>query len=342
LLSEPNVELRETFHKMMKSHNHPEIHMTDSELEFLYRRVEAFVRGMNQFASVRKVHYVPPDQEDLKRKPLFEGGYIMESKEKREFRKQQMHSRIGKTIDPEQLILEWTEEEEKYLSELFIGEVTNSDFIIENMKVKFGESDKWRDFQILGRKLDHLIILGLDKMQRLTSNANFIYNKLEKMAEDEAKAKKEDKDTEEKASQYGPNNFQDLTGLVYKSRKGCKEIREGGIIKNPSLLLKQIYASTESYRVKQKVVRLLIDKYPEEEDVLETLNEIKEFTDQITREEEKNHITLVRRRPPVFEYGRGSSVASLYDERSEMTKSIVSEDYEQILRGTMKLLGSEK
>lgn len=40
--------------------------------------------------------------------------------------------------------------------------------MIENLRTKFGESPKWNDFEILGRKIDHLIKLGLDKLQRLT------------------------------------------------------------------------------------------------------------------------------------------------------------------------------
>jgi hypothetical protein len=48
-------------------------------------------------------------------------------------------------IDPEKLILEWTEEEEKAICRLYLDNI-NYEFIIENLRAKFGESDKWQDF----------------------------------------------------------------------------------------------------------------------------------------------------------------------------------------------------
>ena len=81
LLSEDNVEFREIFQKMLCSRNHPDIVVDNTEVAFLYRKIEAFVRGFNQINFFRKSHSVPPDQHDQRRRPLVEGGYIMASKQ---------------------------------------------------------------------------------------------------------------------------------------------------------------------------------------------------------------------------------------------------------------------
>jgi hypothetical protein len=36
------------------------------------------------------------------------------------------------------------------------------------MKRKFGERNRWKDFEILGRKIDHLVKMGINKMYDLT------------------------------------------------------------------------------------------------------------------------------------------------------------------------------
>ena len=64
---------------------------------------------------------------------------------------------------------------------------------------------------------------------------------------------------------------------VYSGKEGNREVREGGIIKNPSLLLRQIFANTESYRVKHSLVELLTDRFPPEDKVSEVISVIKEF-----------------------------------------------------------------
>jgi hypothetical protein len=76
----------------MRSHNHPEVEVTGSEINLLYRRIEAFVRGYNHFSLFRKQHVayeqkaVSPLVEGA-RQPLSEGGYIMHSRVKRDFKK---------------------------------------------------------------------------------------------------------------------------------------------------------------------------------------------------------------------------------------------------------------
>ena len=45
--------------------------------------------------------------------------------------------------------------------------------MIEILKARFGDSDKWRDFQIVGKKIDHLIKLGLDRLQEITSKSYY-------------------------------------------------------------------------------------------------------------------------------------------------------------------------
>ena len=47
---------------MMRTYNHPDIIITEPEITFLFRKIEAFVRGFNQLIVFRKNHYVPPDQ----------------------------------------------------------------------------------------------------------------------------------------------------------------------------------------------------------------------------------------------------------------------------------------
>lgn len=72
-----------------------------------------------------------------------------------------------------------------------------------------------------------------------------------------------------------------MASVVYNNKEvkqDSREVREGGIIKNPSLLLKQIFANTESYRVKHSLVELLIDRFPPEDKVGEVISIIKDFT----------------------------------------------------------------
>jgi len=54
---------------------------------------------------------------------------------------------------------------------------SNFDAIIEQLCLKFGKKNRWKDFQILGRKIDHLVKLGLYKIQELTSKP---YNREER------------------------------------------------------------------------------------------------------------------------------------------------------------------
>ena len=99
------------------------------------------------------------------------------------------------------------------------------------------------------------------------------------------------------------------------------------MIKNPSLLLKQIYAHTESYTLKLKLVRLLIERYPLEEDILDALNEIKIFTKFANHEEDENNITLVRQRAPVIDEGTLEKTFSMYSAMSDRNLSMVGEEY---------------
>ena len=53
---------------------------------------------------------------DERRKPLVEGGYIMEDKAKRENRKLLCRHASSSIVDPDKLIEEWSQEEERVLS----------------------------------------------------------------------------------------------------------------------------------------------------------------------------------------------------------------------------------
>lgn len=46
----------------MMSYNNRDITIEESNITFLYRKIEAFVRGFNHLNNFRKNHYVPPDQ----------------------------------------------------------------------------------------------------------------------------------------------------------------------------------------------------------------------------------------------------------------------------------------
>lgn len=113
-----------------------------------------------------------------------------------------------------------------------------------------------------------------------------------------------------------------MTNFVYNNRRSKKDIREGGIVKNPSLLLKQILAHTESHSLKQKLVKLLINKYPEEGDVIDVINEIKDFTEFAAREEEDNNVTLVKTRIPVLDDENLTMTMSIYNAKSERNYSV--------------------
>jgi hypothetical protein len=80
-------------------------------------------------------------------------------------------------IDSEKVIQEWTEAEDKEICKLYLDDI-NIEFIIENLKAKFGENDKWGDFEIVGKKTDNLIKLGLIRLEELTLTP---YNRLERM-----------------------------------------------------------------------------------------------------------------------------------------------------------------
>jgi hypothetical protein len=41
----------------------------------------------------------------------------------------------------------------------------NLEYIIDQLTLKFGKKNRWKDFQILGMKVDHLVKLGLLKIQ---------------------------------------------------------------------------------------------------------------------------------------------------------------------------------
>ena len=65
--------------------------------------------------------------------------------------------------------------------------------------------------------------------------------------------------------------------VVYNNKEERKEeIKEGGVITNPWLLLRQTFAHhVESFRVRQALVSLVIDKDPEEEHLVDIIQTIK-------------------------------------------------------------------
>ena len=83
--------------------------------------------------------------------------------------------------------------------------MSNSEFIIENLNTQFGESYRWQDFQILAKKLDHLLILGLDKLQHLTNSPGNLYSRQDTIDQDDAQSKPEDQAVS--FLQVGPADF---------------------------------------------------------------------------------------------------------------------------------------
>lgn len=169
-------------------------------------------------------------------------------------------------------------------------------------------------------------------MQELTSGVNNIYDKENKMKLDQRRSKSDEKlKIQSEGTRNGAGNLSGLTNFVYNNRRSKKDIREGGIVKNPSLLLKQILAHTESHSLKQKLVKLLINKYPEEGDVIDVINEIKDFTEFAAREEEDNNVTLVKTRIPVLDDENLTMTMSIYNAKSERNYSVaqVEELYDE-------------
>jgi hypothetical protein len=53
-LSEQNVEFREKFIKLMMNYNDPTFQLTDNDFNYLYRKIEAFVRGFCSLGGSKK------------------------------------------------------------------------------------------------------------------------------------------------------------------------------------------------------------------------------------------------------------------------------------------------
>jgi hypothetical protein len=63
----------------MMSYNDPTLCLTDNDFNFLYRKIERFVRGFCSLAASKKKSEVKFEATiDENRQPLLEGGYIMD------------------------------------------------------------------------------------------------------------------------------------------------------------------------------------------------------------------------------------------------------------------------
>ncbi len=69
----------------------------------------------------------------------------------------------------EKLVDEWNREQEKTLCQLYVSNNEADETICDRLKEKYGPSIKWRDFEVLGRKIDQLIKYALIKLQNLTA-----------------------------------------------------------------------------------------------------------------------------------------------------------------------------
>ncbi len=62
-----------------------------------------------------------------------------------------------------------------------MGHQANTEAIHEQLKIRFGLKNKWKDFELLSRKIDVLVKTGLGKLQELTLKP---YCRQERLKED--------------------------------------------------------------------------------------------------------------------------------------------------------------
>lgn len=105
------MEFRDKFIRLMMSHNDPSIVLTDHDCNYLYRKIEAFVRGFCSLNTTKKKNELKlqPTPGD-NRQPLLEGGYIMDrNRVKREAKvEEKLEETEAKKAEVDKAELEWT------------------------------------------------------------------------------------------------------------------------------------------------------------------------------------------------------------------------------------------